>query len=71
MPDYSNLDIKKASFKDSRSTLYWNGHVYTSPSGKAKLEFYTGDLSTTYTISVTGITASGEIIQKKASIKRN
>jgi hypothetical protein len=70
-PDYSNLDIKKASFKDNRSTLYWNGHLYTSPNGKAQVEFYTGDVNTNYTISVTGITASGEIIQKKASIKRN
>ena len=70
-PDYSNLDIKKASFNDNRSTLYWNGHLYTSPKGKAQVEFYTGDVNTNYTISVTGITASGEIIQKKASIKRN
>ena len=71
MPDYSNLDIKKASFKDNRSTIYWNGHLYTSPNGKAQVEFYTGDVNTNYTISVTGITASGEIIQKKASIRRN
>jgi hypothetical protein len=70
-PDYSNLDIKKASFTDNRSTLYWNGHLYTNPNGKAQVEFYTGDVNTNYTISVTGITASGEIIQKKASIKRN
>jgi len=71
MPDYSNLDIKKASFKDNRSTIYWNGHLYTNPNGKAEVEFYTGDVNTNYTISVLGITASGEIIQKKASIKRN
>jgi len=70
-PDYSDLDIKKASFNDNRSTLYWNGHLYTNPNGKAQVEFYTGDVNTNYTISVTGITASGEIIQKKASIKRN
>ena len=70
-PDYSDLDIKKASFKDNRSTIYWNGHLYTNANGKAQVEFYTGDVNTNYTISVTGITASGEIIQKKASIKRN
>ena len=46
MPDYSNLDIKKASFKDNRSTIYWNGHLYTNPNGKAEVEFYTGDVST-------------------------
>jgi hypothetical protein len=71
IPDYSNLDIKNASFKDNRSTLYWNGHLYTNPNGKAQVEFYTGDINTNYTIQVMGITASGEIIEKKASIKRN
>jgi len=45
--------------------------LYTNPNGKAEVEFYTGDVNTNYTISVLGITASGEIIQKKASIKRN
>ena len=70
-PDYSNLDIKKASFNDNRSTLYWNGHLYTSSKGKAQVEFYTGDVNTNYTISITGITETGEIIQKKATIKRN
>lgn len=70
-PDYSDLDIKKAPYNDNRSTLYWNGHLYTNLNGKAQVEFYTGDVNTNYTISVIGITASGEIIQKKASIKRN
>lgn len=71
MPDYSNLEIKNASFKDNRSTIYWNGHLYTNPNGKAEVEFYTGDISTSYTISVTGLTASGEMIHKKINIKRN
>ena len=65
------LDIKKASFNDNRSTLYWNGHLYTNPNGKAQVEFYTGDVNTNYTISVTGITASGEIIPKAVQLQQD
>jgi hypothetical protein len=69
MPDYSNPALKKAIFNDVRSTLYWNGHVYSNPNGKASIEFYTGDPITSYTISVTGITASGTVFYKKLKIK--
>ena len=70
MPDYSLLDIKNASFKDNRATLYWNGHLYSNANGKAQVEFYTSDNNTSYTISVTGLTAGGEIIHKKLSVQR-
>ena len=71
MPDYDDKGIKNADFTDGRSTLYWNGHVYTNGKGKAELHFFTADAATTYTITVTGITASGDIIYKKASFRRN
>ena len=71
MPDYENLEVKNASFKDNRATLYWNGHLYSNAKGNAKIEFYTGDISTTYTITVTGITNGGHIIYKKTSFKRS
>ncbi len=71
MPDYGDKELKKAAFKDYRSTIFWNGHVYSNPNGKANVEFYTADLPTTYTITVTGITASGDLIYKKAKIRRN
>ena len=70
MPDYSDKELKKAAFKDYRSTIFWNGHVYSNPNGKANVEFYTADLPTTYTITVTGVTASGDLIFKKAKIRR-
>ena len=70
-PDYTDKNLKKAAFKDYRSTLFWNGHVYSNPNGKATVEFFTADLPTTYTITVTGVTASGDIIYKKAKINRN
>jgi TonB-dependent Receptor Plug Domain len=71
MPDYNDKNLKNAAFKDYRSTLFWNGHVYSNPNGKATVEFFTADLPTTYTITVTGVTASGDIIYKKAKINRN
>ena len=71
MPDYTNASLKKATFKDYRSTLFWNGHVYSNTNGKASVEFYTADMPTTYTVTLTGLTSSGDIIYKKARISRN
>ena len=68
MPDYDDPDVKKGTFKDYRSTLYWNGHLYTNPNGKAEVEFFTSDAKTTYTVTVTGVTASGEIIYKQVKL---
>ena len=71
MPDYNNASLKNSTFKDYRPTLYWNGHVYSDTTGKARVEFFTSDASTTYTITVTGITSNGDIIFKKAKFRRN
>ncbi len=68
MPDYDDPDVKSGTFKDFRSTLYWNGHIYTNPNGKAEVEFFTSDAKTTYTVTVTGVTASGEIIYKQVKL---
>ena len=48
----------------------FQGHLYSNANGKAQVEFYTSDNNTSYTISVTGLTAGGEIIHKKLSIQR-
>jgi hypothetical protein len=69
VPDYENLLIRNGKFKDLRATIYWNGHLYTSPKGKADISFYTGDAITNYTVSVLGLTSSGDIIYKKQKIK--
>jgi len=69
VPDYENLLIKNGNFKDKRPTIYWNGHLYTSPAGKADISFYTGDAITNYTIGVLGLTSSGDIIFKRQKIK--
>ncbi len=69
MSDYDDKGIKEADFKDSRSTLYWNGHLYTNDKGKAAVSFFTADAASTYTITVSGITVNGEVIYKKSAFK--
>jgi TonB-dependent Receptor Plug Domain len=66
-PDYNDLFIKSNVVKDTRSTLYWNGHLYTNLNGKASFSFYTSDNPNNYTINITGVTVTGEQISKKFS----
>ncbi len=68
VPEYENLSIKNGNFKDHRSTIYWNGHLYTNEKGKANIQFYTADDAKTYTIQIVGLTATGDIIYKKQTI---
>jgi TonB-dependent SusC/RagA subfamily outer membrane receptor len=69
VPEYENLSIKNGNFKDNRPTIYWNGHLYTNEKGKANIQFYTADNSSNYTVQIVGLTATGDIIYKKHSIK--
>lgn len=70
MPDYNDKGIKNLDFNDVRPTLYWNGHVYTDAKGKAVLSFFTSDVASNYTVTVSGITADGDIIYKKTTFRR-
>lgn len=70
-PDYDDLFIKSSVLHDTRSTVYWNGHVYTNPNGKANISFYTSDSQTPYSIKITGVTVTGEWIEKTIKINRN
>ena len=70
MPDYNDKRVKESNFNDSRSTLYWNGQVYTNDKGVAVVSFFTSDAASTYTITVSGITVNGDIIYKRASFNR-
>ena len=70
-PDYEDLFVKSSVLQDTRSTVYWNGHVYTNPNGKANISFYTTDSQSPYSIKVTGVTVTGEWIEKTIKINRN
>ncbi len=71
MPDYSNPEIKNNHLPDPRTTIYWNGNLITDSTGKATVNFYTADNATTYTVTVFGLSAKGDIIYKRILLNRN
>ena len=69
-PDYNVKEIKRSSYPDLRSTLFWNGATLTDANGKASLTFFTSDPTTTYTVSLVGITEQGTYLYKQMQIAR-
>ena len=70
-PDYDKKEKNKnTSYPDLRSTIYWNGDLQTDNNGKVDVVFFTADASATYTASVIGMTATGELVYKQIKIKR-
>jgi len=69
-PDYSVDAVREAAFNDNRSTIYWNGNLMTDDKGKLMVQFYSADPATKYTVTVTGLTSKGEIIQKEITLSR-
>ncbi len=67
-PDYSKRSSKSVS-QDLRSTVYWNAPVFTDQAGKASIEFYTSDKPGHYTITIQGITATGELIFRRLQVQ--
>ncbi len=56
---------------DLRSTLYWNPNVTLSENGKGLFEFYAADASTTYSVTIEGVSPDGKIIHYTGKILRN
>lgn len=44
---------------DHRRTLYWNPNLITDDEGHAEVQFYNNSYSKTFSISATGMTATG------------
>ena len=54
---------------DLRETIYWNPSIAIGNSKQASFNFYTNDAaSTSYTITVEGVTTSGELIHETKKI---
>jgi len=68
MPDYSNKETKNSSTPDPRTAIYWNGNIITDTNGETDVSFYTGDNLTNYTITITGLTAKGDLVFKRIVI---
>lgn len=56
---------------DKRSTIYWNPALEVAQDGKAAFGFSTSDGSSPYTVVIEGITAEGDYVFKKESIRRH
>jgi hypothetical protein len=69
-PDYDNKEVRKSSYPDLRSTIYWKGNLLTDASGKASVEFFTADEPSSYTVSLMGVTTNGIQINKETKIVR-
>ena len=67
-PQYDTLEARSNSIPDLRSTIFWQPDVLLDAEGQAKIEFYTSDTPTTYSIVIEGITPEGKLIyQRKPS----
>lgn len=60
-PDYSNAVPKTPN--DYRRTLYWNPNVRPNQEGKFNATFFTGSRSSKLKTSVSGLSATGEILE--------
>ncbi len=69
-PQYATKEQRAAADPDLRTTVYWNPDIKTNESGKADINFYTSDASTTYSVVIEGITSGGSLIHSVHKISR-
>jgi hypothetical protein len=62
LPDYSDEKNRLSRRPDLRNTLYWNPLVKTESNKETVIEFWTSDQPGNYTISIQGVSGSGEKI---------
>lgn len=67
-PRYETVEQKQNETPDQRSTLYWNPFIKTTAGGLARIDFYSADTPSTYTIIIEGITHDGRPIYHKQKI---
>jgi hypothetical protein len=67
--DYENKANKSSEQTDNRSTIFWKGNVLTGSADHVNLSFFTSDIPTTYKITISGVTAGGDIIYKTLSFQ--
>lgn len=57
-------DAQSDSKPDYRTTVYWNPHVVTDPTGKTKFNYFNTDQPGTYRVVIEGIDALGNLARK-------
>jgi hypothetical protein len=68
-PDYSSNEMKNSRIPDFRTTLYWNPSVEPGKDGKARVEFWSSDVTSDYEINVQGIDSGGHPFSLRKIIK--
>lgn len=69
-PDYANKGKGKIPVLDYQPTVYWNGSKLTDKDGKAVYDFYAADRTSVYTVTVTGVTAKGNLVYAQTKINQ-
>jgi hypothetical protein len=67
-PAYETKNKQEDPAPDLRTTIYWCSDVQTDETGKATISFYTGDICTTYTVTIEGVTQDGKLIHKTSEL---
>jgi hypothetical protein len=70
-PEYSAAEKRNSRIPDFRNTLFWNPSVKPDKDGKARLKFWTSDISSVYKVDIQGITSKGKVISCSKLIKVN
>ena len=69
-PKYDTYEERESKTPDERTTIYWSGSVTTNSTTPATISFYTADMPTTYTLTIEGIAANGDLIHETIPIQR-
>ena len=67
-PDYSSEAIKNNHVPDFRNTLYWNPSLKQDNDGKFRIEFYSSDMESDYTINIQGVNGDGKPVSLRKVI---
>lgn len=57
-------DVQPDNKPDYRTTVYWNPHLVTDPSGETKFNYFNTDQSGNYRVVIEGIDAEGNLARK-------
>ncbi len=69
-PNYDSPSVERNSPPDYRTTIYWNGELKSNENGEVQFDFFTADSPTDYTVTIEGVTQSGEICHATTTIQR-
>jgi hypothetical protein len=69
-PKY-NVVPESVIIPDYRATLHWEPNISTDINGKAKVSFYTSDITGKYTVTITGVDEAGGIGDSTLKLRSN